>query len=208
MLQHLNIGKAQVSMTRGWVRVLKIMDNIMLFKVITASHSLFCPCFPGALLYENAKGERKDGQEKDRRAESGVALKITVYLFITVSFCICMVEWMHIWRLCTSRWYQTSGGKRGEFLCLVQTKFKSVNILCVCACGGYVFIWCSVGRGWGCVWQHATERTTPSWPPSCLGSNPALMSLNWKLSCLAPTSLMTTGKTKWHSSVCLVLNTA
>lgn len=45
------------------------------------------------------------------------------------------------------------------------------------------------------MWQHATEQTTPSWPPSCLGSNLTLMILNWKLSCLVHISLMTMGET-------------
>ena len=50
----------------------KIMDNIVLYKLAAASHPLCCASFPGALLYENAKRQRKDGEEKDRRTESGM----------------------------------------------------------------------------------------------------------------------------------------
>lgn len=41
MLQHLSIWKAQVSMTCGWVRVLKIMDHVMLYKISPSLLSLF-----------------------------------------------------------------------------------------------------------------------------------------------------------------------
>ncbi len=44
----------------------------MLPKLITASHPVFCPLFPGGLLHEYAKEQREDGEEKKRRAKSGM----------------------------------------------------------------------------------------------------------------------------------------
>lgn len=51
---------------RGFV--LKTMVNVTLYKLISGSNSLYCFCFVGALLSENAEEQREDG-----RAESGMA---------------------------------------------------------------------------------------------------------------------------------------
>lgn len=81
------------------------------------------------------------------------------------------------------------------FVLHTKLKWKKCLRVSLCACYGYTVFWFSVRGNWGCVWQHATEQIIPSWPPSCLGSNPTQKTLNWKLWCLVHISLMTTGKT-------------
>ncbi len=44
----------------------------MLHKLTAASHPFFCGCFAGGLLSEHAKEQRKDGEEKKRRAGTAV----------------------------------------------------------------------------------------------------------------------------------------
>ena len=65
---------------------------------------------------------------------------------------------------------------------------------------GFTSFDCSLRGGWECVWQHATEQTTPSWPPSCLASNHTLRILTWKSWCLVHISSMTMGKNNHYNS--------
>lgn len=63
MLQHLSIWKAQVSMTCGWARVLKIMDHVMLYKISPSLLSLFSRSYT---IWE-CKGAEEGWKEKGQK---------------------------------------------------------------------------------------------------------------------------------------------
>lgn len=62
-----------MSTTCGCVRAWKKQSIILCFRLafLHLTPSFVLAFVPGVLLHEYAKGERKDGEKKDRRAEFG-----------------------------------------------------------------------------------------------------------------------------------------